>query len=227
MVDGERAFVDSDQYFVADVPIRYEGRRFLRTLAEPNMEKFSFDVNVPATVYIASLIDEALPLEPGEGSEWKAHDTDDTISVLFGVSSLGRALESRTMRVRFISLREGGKAAFRIRQKGVPFLIFAEEKKDMAFSCGKPANSSNTKDWGALLFGSPGGEEEVLSLVGGHTYAHCIASSEESSVFGCTAALNGRLMDAPNGVWRTLGGNGRNAFPLLRTRVLTEVSLQA
>lgn len=142
LVDGERAFVDSDQYFIADVPLRYEGRRFLRTLAEPTMEKFSFDVNVPATIYIASLIDEALPLEPGEGSEWKAHDTEDTVSVLFGVSSLGRALESRTMRVRFISLPDGGKASFKVRQQGVPFLIFAEEKKEMAFSCGKAVHGA-------------------------------------------------------------------------------------
>ncbi|KYK70234.1 PA14 domain-containing protein [Toxoplasma gondii TgCatPRC2] len=202
--DGERAFADSDQYFLADVPLRYEGRRFLRTLAEPNMEAFSVEVNIPATIYIASPIDEGIPVSPEESSAWKVHDTDEIVSVLFGVTGMGRALESRAMRIRFIALRERGKLSFKLRQKGVPFLIFAEEKKNAALSCG--------------------GEEEVLSLVAGNAYADCSASSEESDVYGCAAGLNGRHMDQPNGTWRTLGGNGVGEWMAIKFRKQVQIT---
>ncbi|PFH33232.1 PA14 domain-containing protein [Besnoitia besnoiti] len=202
--DGERAFVDSDQFVIADVPLRYEGRRFLRALAEPNMEAFSFDVNVPATIYIASPVDEGVPVAPGEGSNWKAHDTEEIISVLYGITGTGRALESRTMRIRFISLRDGGSLSFKVREKGKPFFIFAEEKEEVALSCG--------------------GEEEVLSLVGGNTYADCTASSEESEVYGCAAGLNGKHMDQPNGVWRTLGRNGVGEWIAVKFRKQVQIT---
>lgn len=187
--DGEPAFADTDKFVLADVPLRYQSRLFIKTLAQPTVGTFSFDVNVPATIFIASLSDEPLPLAPPDDVSWRAHDTEDFLSIYFNVDEQNRALESRMLRIRYISLKDAGSLSFKVVYKDIPFLIFAEQRPEGIYSCG--------------------GEEEVLSLVGGHSYASCTASSQESDDFNCEAALNGKHLDQPKGAWHTQTGNGK------------------
>lgn len=135
--NGVQPFVDNKSHFLADIPLRYHGRRMLRSLAQPNIESFSVELNVPAVLYVASLADEGLPLEPTKEAPWTAHDTHETMTLLSGVDASGRALEARSLRIRFISLRASGGIKFKVARTAVPFIIFVEPRKEEAFSCGE------------------------------------------------------------------------------------------
>lgn len=188
LYDGEQAFADSSQFFIADVPEKFKGLRMIRTIAEPTMDYFEVTVNVPTNIYVASPKDEPLPLAPFEDHIWKAHDTNYNISVYRGTDPLGRAIENTILGLRMISHREGGRISFQVMEKYTPFILIFEEKREEVSSCG--------------------GEQKNLSLVGGDEYADCEASSEQSEAFGCESALNGRHVDQKFGSWRTSTGNG-------------------
>ncbi|CBZ53117.1 hypothetical protein NCLIV_029050 [Neospora caninum Liverpool] len=179
-LNGEKAFADSGQFVVADVPQRYQGMKMIRGPSDPAVECFEFSANMPVNVYVASPVGATLPLAPSEKQPWTAHDTGDDLSVYRGTNPLSLALDSSRMKIRKIIFPEGGLISFNVTDKGVQFLLFLEGRKENALSCG--------------------GQQQVLSLVGGPTFAECEASSELSEEFGCRAALNGKNMDVKNGV---------------------------
>nr|CEL67103.1 TPA: PA14 domain-containing protein [Neospora caninum Liverpool] len=193
---GEKAFADSGQFVVADVPQRYQGMKMIRGPSDPAVECFEFSANMPVNVYVASPVGATLPLAPSEKQPWTAHDTGDDLSVYRGTNPLSLALDSSRMKIRKIIFPEGGLISFNVTDKGVQFLLFLEGRKENALSCG--------------------GQQQVLSLVGGPTFAECEASSELSEEFGCRAALNGKNMDVKNGVWRTAGGNGVGEYIVVK-----------
>lgn len=135
--DGVQPFVDNKSYFLTDIPLRYHGRRMLRSLSQPNMEGFAIDLNVPAILYIASPADESLPLEPAKEAPWTAHDSHESMTLLSGVDASGRALQAKTLQIHFISLRVAGGTRFKVARTAAPFVIFVEPRREDAFSCGK------------------------------------------------------------------------------------------
>ncbi|XP_026193807.1 uncharacterized protein LOC34618352 [Cyclospora cayetanensis] len=184
--NGVQPFLDNKSYFITDIPLRYHGRRMLRSLAQPNIDSFTIDLNVPAILYIASPADESLPLEPTNDAPWTAHETHETMTLLSGVDASGRALEAKPLSIRFISLRTAGGVKCKVRHTAIPFIIFVEPHKEEAFSCDA--------------------EEDVVSLVGGPAFAECDATSEQPDGFDCFSGLNGKHMDRPFGTWKTKGG---------------------
>ncbi|KFH01603.1 PA14 domain-containing protein [Toxoplasma gondii MAS] len=196
LYSGEKAFADSEQFVVADIPQKYQGMKTIRGPSDPAVDYFEFSANMPVDVYVASSGRATLPLSPSEKQPWTAHDTGDDLSVYRGTNPLSSALDSSLMKIWQISFPEGGLISLDVTDKGVPFLLFLEGKKANAQSCG--------------------GQQQVLSLVGGPTFAECEASSQLSEEFGCQAALNGRNMDVKNGVWRTAGGNGVGEYIVVR-----------
>ncbi|OEH77247.1 PA14 domain-containing protein [Cyclospora cayetanensis] len=187
--NGVQPFLDNKSYFITDIPLRYHGRRMLRSLAQPNIDSFTIDLNVPAILYIASPADESLPLEPTNDAPWTAHETHETMTLLSGVDASGRALEAKPLSIRFISLRTAGGVKCKVRHTAIPFIIFVEPHKEEAFSC----DESDA-------------EEDVVSLVGGPAFAECDATSEQPDGFDCFSGLNGKHMDRPFGTWKTKGG---------------------
>lgn len=212
LYSGEKAFADTAQFFLADVPQKYQGAKMIRGLSDPSIEDFAFSVNMAVNVYVASPINEPLPLEPFNHQPWTPHDTQEELSIYRGTNPLSVAVGSSRMKIREIMFTEGGLLSFRVADKGIPFLLFLEKRKESAVSCGGKAKFPALQRSGRkpLAFLS-GGEQQVLSLVGGPAFASCEASSEQSEEFGCQAGLNGRHMDARNGVWRTASGNGKGA----------------
>lgn len=134
--DGVKAFVDSHKHFLSDIPLRYVGLRMLRTLTNPNMNSFVVELTVPCVVYIASPLDQRLPLTPTKEHPWTTHDADENITLLTGVDATGRAIESKTLGVRFIVLRAPGEIKFNVAHTAVPFVLFVEGRRQSAFSCG-------------------------------------------------------------------------------------------
>ncbi|KAL8453846.1 hypothetical protein Emag_001654 [Eimeria magna] len=183
--DGVQPFVDDKSHYLVDIPLRYHGRRMLRSLSQPNIDSFAVELNVPAILYVASFADEPLPLEPSKDASWTVHDSHESMTLLSGVDASGRALEAKRLSIKFISLRSAGGTNFKVAHTAIPFIIFVEPRKDEAFSCDA--------------------EEEVLSLVGGPVLAECEASSEKPGGFDCNSGLNGKHMDRRFGTWKTKG----------------------
>lgn len=134
--------MDDKSHYLADIPLRYHGRRMLRSLSQPNIESFSVELNVPAILYIASLAEETLPLEPTKEAPWTVHDTHESMTLLSGIDASGRALETRRLQIRFISLRAAGGTKFKAKRTAVPFIIFVEPRREEAFSCGQRCTTS-------------------------------------------------------------------------------------
>ncbi|KAL8438590.1 hypothetical protein ACSSS7_000124 [Eimeria intestinalis] len=188
--DGVQPFVDDKSHYLVDIPLRYHGRRMLRSLSQPNIDSFAVELNVPAILYVASFAEEPLPLEPTKDASWTVHDSHETMTLLSGVDASGRALEAKRLSIKFISLRSAGGTKFKVAHTAIPFIIFVEPRKDEAFSCGEKRTNA---------------EEEVVSLVGGPVFAECEASSEKPGGFDCNAGLNGKHMDRRFSTWKTKG----------------------
>ncbi|KAF8823008.1 PA14 domain-containing protein [Cardiosporidium cionae] len=190
--EGEPAFMDASDAFIADIPQRYVGTKLIKMTRSSTVPHISIHVNVPATVYVAAPIDRPFPLKPVANSHWKVHETDDTLSIRLSPSFYTRASHSDTWRIWFIVLHEGGDIALALKHSTDRVLLFLEQISAQFDSCG--------------------GDEEVVSLVGGQNFAECSASSLESEGYGCEAGLNGKHIDKRNGIWRTKGGNGEQTM---------------
>ncbi|KAL8447874.1 hypothetical protein Emed_004169 [Eimeria media] len=201
--DGVQPFVDDKSHYLVDIPLRYHGRRMLRSLSQPNIDSFAVELNVPAILYVASYADEPLPLEPTKDASWTVHDSHESMTLLSGVDASGRALEAKRLSIKFISLRSAGGTHFKVAHTAIPFIIFVEPRKDEAFSCDA--------------------EEEVVSLVGGPVLAECEASSEKPGGFDCNSGLNGKHMDRRFGTWKTKGA-GVGQSITVRFRHLVQLS---
>ncbi|CDJ44191.1 hypothetical protein ETH_00010425 [Eimeria tenella] len=191
--DGVQPFLDNKDHFLADVPLRFLGRRLLLSLHQPNMSGFSFELNGPSLLFVASPKEELLPLEAAaEGPPWRAHDTRESLTLLSGEDASGRALEATKMQIRFISFKASEEIKFKLSKTAVPFLFFAEPRRGEALSCDA--------------------EEVLLSLPGGPAFANCEATSERPGGFDCRAGLNGQHLDRSFGAWKTRGPGKKTQF---------------
>lgn len=228
--DGVQPFLDNKDHFLADVPLRFLGRRLLLSLHQPNMSGFSFELNGPSLLFVASPKEELLPLEAAaEGPPWRAHDTRESLTLLSGEDASGRALEATKMQIRFISFKASEEIKFKLSKTAVPFLFFAEPRRGEALSCGelnllnwgrfppffelkgsffRKLNEFNETNSFPLLFSAfsqKDAEEVLLSLPGGPAFANCEATSERPGGFDCRAGLNGQHLDRSFGAWKTRG----------------------
>lgn len=233
--DGVQPFVDNKDHFLADVPLRFLGRRLLLSLHQPNMSSFSFELNGPSLLFIASPKEEPLPLEAAAGGPpWRAHDTRESLTLLSGEDASGRALEATQMQIRFISFKTSEEIKFKLSKTAVPFLFFAEPRRGEALSCGE----LRLRNWALFRhfsrkmvlffaikrklmnlilflflfssFSQKDAEEVLLSLPGGPAFAHCEATSERPGGFDCRAGLNGQHLDKSFGTWKTRGPGKKN-----------------
>eukprot|EP00917_Polyrhabdina_sp_WS-2016_P012662 GHVP01027796.1.p1 GENE.GHVP01027796.1~~GHVP01027796.1.p1 ORF type:complete len:822 (+),score=171.36 GHVP01027796.1:2825-5290(+) len=204
LFNGQYAYIDSKNHFIADLPLKFEGRKLVRPRLDQEAKKFTVQFNIPVTIFVAFPDKFSFPLTLIK-KKTRMSSVPEVFSIFLAENHHTRATEAELFRIQFLQQKKPNELLeFEVTHPHVPFFVFAEPLPVSEASCA--------------------GEAVVLSRPDNETFKKCSASSSLSEDFNCFAGLSGKFMDQPNGTWRGKSSNGAGEFIELEFSQLVELS---